>query len=91
MFRVSKIVYATAERIKINNIFNEVLPSTCDRLHSFVDTVINSIISESLKLDTKKIPALKNKEAKEAREDIIGEIDVWCLSYPEDNDDKTNY
>ena len=53
--------------------------------------MINSIISESLKLDTKKIPALKNKEAKEAREDIIGEIDVWCLSYPEDNDDKTNY
>ena len=34
---------------------------------------------------------LKIKEAKEAREEIIGEVDDWCLSYPEDNEDKSNY
>ena len=95
LLQVATIVGDTAESIKLNNIFNEVLPSTCKSITTYVSIATDAwkgdnVLDPSKALDPSKtsIPELEDPDNKKVKKRITEDTEAWFAETALDEDGK---
>ena len=93
LLQVATIVGDTAESIKLNNIFNEVLPSTCKSITTYVTIATDAwkgdnVLDPTKNLDPDKtsIPALEDPDNKKVKKAIKEDTEAWFMDTALDED-----
>ena len=93
LLQVATIVGDTAESIKLNNIFNEVLPSTCKSITTYVSIATDAwkgdnVLEPTKALDPSKtsIPELDDPDDKKVKKRIKEDTEEWFTETALDED-----